>query len=333
MSNDTSFSVHTTTAPSDATVEPSSMPIVVGVDGSAESLSALRTAAQLAERFDAPLQAVLAWQIPTVGYAGYPAVPGWSPEEDAQRLLDAMTAEAFGTTAPERFSTRLQMGAPGRVLAEFGTHARLLVTGGHGHSGFAGVLLGSVSEAVARHAPCPVLVLRGEDHDLLTSGDDRRPIVVGIDGSPASLDALRLAADFAGRLHAPLQVLIAWHEPMSFGGYPVTLAWSQKADAQARLTACLTEVFGPDIPTNVHSVVRQGRAATVLIDAARDARLLVMGARGWDGFAGLLLGSATEACVRHSVAPILIVPDRHARIERLAEAVTTPADSHSMQHE
>ncbi|OAN35853.1 hypothetical protein A4X17_00360 [Plantibacter sp. H53] len=328
MNSGTDSPVRTATTPTTATSEPPTMPVVVGVDGSEASMAAFRTAARLAPVLDAPLRAVLVWQFPNVGYAGYPTVAGWAPDADAQELLRAITIEVFGDATPDWFSTELVMGTPAQVLAEVGTTAQLLVTGGHEHGGLAGIMLGSVSEAIARHAPCPVLVLRGDDHQLMTTDDDdRRSVVVGVDGSVASLDALRLAADFAERLGAPLRVVLAWHEPISFSGYPLALAWSPREDARTALTTCTAEVFGPELPAHVSTEVIEGRAAPVLINAARDARLLVMGARGRDGFAGLMLGSATEACVRHAAAPILVVPDRQTRIGRLAESTDTAQDA------
>lgn len=294
--------------------------IVVGVDGSMESIAALRAGARLAELLDAPVEAILAWQFPNVSYAGYPAFVDWAPDDDARGLLTALVTEVFGTEPPSRFAAATRLGAPARVLIDAARLARLLVVGGRGHGGFAGLLLGSVSESVTRHAPCPVLVLHGAEADGLDAptGAGTRPIIVGVDGSPASVEALRQAVELAAAFDCPLEVILAWHPPTSFSGYPLALTWSPEEDARSALQDCLHTVFGDDLPPHVVGELREGRAADVLLHAAERARLLVVGARGHGGFERMLLGSATETCVRHSPAPVLVVPDAAARAQRIA---------------
>lgn len=295
-------------------------PIVVGVDGSAEATVALRVGDSLAQILGAPLTAVLAWQYPNVSYPGYPADVDWSPDADARSLLLALTEEVFGEEASSRVSAMTKLGGAAPVLIDAARDARMLVVGGRGHGGFAGLLLGSVSEAVARHAPCPVLVLHGaEAADLTSHGTERaRPIVVGVDGSADSVAALRLAAELAVAFGCPLQIMTVWHEPTTFSGYPLALTWSPETDARTAQQDCLDSVFGRDMPADATSITREGRAVPVLLEAAARARLLVVGARGRGGFEGLLLGSATDGCVRHSPVPVLVVPDAAGRAQRHA---------------
>ncbi|RWZ59206.1 universal stress protein [Labedella populi] len=304
-------------------------PIIVGVDGSTESIIALRTAGRVAELTGAPLRAVLAWQYPSVAYDGYATMLDWSPEAQARDDLSATLSTAFGAASPDDLSSSTRPGAPAPVLIAAARHASLLVVGSRGHGGFAGLLLGSVSEAVARHSPCPVLITRGPEDVVLRSlsTTDERPIVVGVDGSPASLEALRIAGDAAHLLGSPLHVVIAWRKPASFvGGRSLPPAWSPEDDARENLHRSATRVLGRSLPPGTALLTREGPAAPVLLEAARGARAVVMGARGHGGFAGLLLGSATEAVIRHSPVPVLIVPDSSDRAERIEAMTPATAD-------
>ncbi|GLI28604.1 universal stress protein [Agromyces rhizosphaerae] len=132
--------------------------ILVGVDGSAPSIEALRYGARLADALDAPLEAVTTWTFPPV--MGAYVVDGWTPDEDAQGILDDSIAEAFGDDPPDLARTVLAGPAAGTLIEE-SRRARMLVLGSRGHGGFAGLLLGSVSAACAAHAHCPVLILHG----------------------------------------------------------------------------------------------------------------------------------------------------------------------------
>lgn len=133
--------------------------IIVGVDGSAASVPALREGARLAADRDADLVAVYAWHIP-VAYGGIPT--DWAPEIDATAILDATARAAFGDTPPARYRQQIREGAPASVLIDESEGAEMLVVGSRGHGGFVGLLLGSVSQACAEYAKCPVLILHGD---------------------------------------------------------------------------------------------------------------------------------------------------------------------------
>lgn len=140
--------------------------IVVGVDGSASSIAALRYAARLADAFDAPLEAVTMWKYPA--YAE-PVVNGWSPEQAAAALVDESIEKAFAGDPPEHLTRTVLAGAPARTLIDMSTHCGMLVLGSRGRGGFAGLLLGSVSATCAEHAHCPVVVVHG--HGGVESAD------------------------------------------------------------------------------------------------------------------------------------------------------------------
>lgn len=136
-------------------------------------------------------------------------------------------------------------------------------------------------------------------------------IVVGIDGSTASDAALGWALEQARRTGDDVQVVHVWHYP-EIGGLltanPFELQHDElQADAAHVLRAAIERV-GPPADVRVDPVLAMGRAAEVLLRAAADADLLVLGSRGRGGFTGLLLGSVSQHCVQHAPCPVVVVP-------------------------
>ncbi|MGD0605215.1 MAG: universal stress protein [Streptosporangiaceae bacterium] len=140
--------------------------IVVGVDGSPSSRAALRWAVRQAKLMDATVDAVIAWQIPVV-LQSY----GWAPiyveeegsfQEDARKRLDALIGDAVEQADSQRVNSLVIKGHAAEALLEAADGADLLVVGSSGRGGFTQALLGSVSQHCVHHAPCPVLVMRGE---------------------------------------------------------------------------------------------------------------------------------------------------------------------------
>jgi nucleotide-binding universal stress UspA family protein len=139
-----------------------------------------------------------------------------------------------------------------------------------------------------------------------TSSDLHR-VVVGVDGSRQSKQALRWAARLAATYDAELVAIAAWHYPAAYGVGGVDGLWDPQQDAGKCLAQSVDEVFGPDRPVNLQMLVQEGNAAHVLIDRSSDALLLVVGSRGHGGFAGLLLGSVSAAVAEHATCPVLVV--------------------------
>ncbi len=137
--------------------------IVVGVDGSPASLEALRWAVGQAALTGAAVEAVTAWEYPAdYGAADYGAAPmssGIDWQANAREALETALGQAVAADAPAIMRT-VQQGHPAKVLLNASAGAELLVVGNRGHGGFAGLLLGSVSDHVVAHAACPVLVIR-----------------------------------------------------------------------------------------------------------------------------------------------------------------------------
>jgi nucleotide-binding universal stress UspA family protein len=146
-----------------ADVTPTTNRVVVGVDGSEPSKSALRWAARFAALSGASIDAVVAWQ-PPVSYGGSYPPPEWRPDEDAEATLTSTVDEVFGDQRPADLRLIVEEGNAAAVLLDHSNGAELLVTGSRGHGGFAGLLLGSVSSHCAEHATCPVLVVHGEQN-------------------------------------------------------------------------------------------------------------------------------------------------------------------------
>jgi nucleotide-binding universal stress UspA family protein len=136
-------------------------------------------------------------------------------------------------------------------------------------------------------------------------------IVVGVDGSEAGEAALRFAVAEARLRGAPLEAVIAWHEPYVAPTLaPVVPDPTVFADAAARTLDQSVEaaVAGGD-PIEVKRVVKRGGAAEVLLEQADGADLLIVGSRGRGGFAGLLLGSVSQQVVHHATCPVVVVPE------------------------
>lgn len=137
-------------------------------------------------------------------------------------------------------------------------------------------------------------------------------IVVGVDGSDSSKEALRWAIRQAGLTGATVEAVIAWHLPFLVGGS----AWAplmalEITDLGKLAEKVLTEAIGSAVGSGgevrIAPVVRGGNAAQVLIDAADGAELLVVGSRGYGGFAEALLGSVSQHCVHHAPCPVVII--------------------------
>ena len=134
-------------------------------------------------------------------------------------------------------------------------------------------------------------------------------ILVGVDGSPESLTALRTAAVMARGMHGRLRVVTAWTDPVTVAdGYVAPPVDFGETATTAQREAIVT-VLGEDGLREVDTAVGYGGAAQVLIDESANADLLVLGSRGLGGFTGLLLGSVSRACAEHAHCDVLVARD------------------------
>jgi nucleotide-binding universal stress UspA family protein len=142
-------------------------------------------------------------------------------------------------------------------------------------------------------------------------------IVVGVDGSDHSQQALRWALEEAKLRRASLRVVYAWMLPtyaMGYGFVPGDLVDPKVLgdSANEQLDKAVTEVVGDSKDVQVERKAIEGIAAEVLVEEAEGADLLVVGSRGHGGFAGLLLGSVSQQCAQHATCPVVIIRDERA---------------------
>lgn len=199
------------------------------------------------------------------------------------------------------------------ALLEESRTAALLVIGSRGRGGFRGLLLGSVSQQISAHAACPVVVVHDPQQRPApaTPTDDVGRVVVGLDGSELSRDAMGFAFEYAARHHLPLTAVHTWDIPLPETVPPVIISddeWREVEDEELALTAEQLTTWSQKYPqVDVKQRVVRGSAESVMVNASRDAALVVVGSRGRGGFLGMLLGSVSQALLHHASAPVAIV--------------------------
>ena len=141
----------------------------------------------------------------------------------------------------------------------------------------------------------------------MTEARDIRTSVGGVDGSEASVEALRQAQSLAVPFSATLVALASWDVPPVYDGYVAIGIDDFDVRAAEILQETVEKAFGADTPANVEPRLVQGHPRHSLIEASRDADLVVVGRRGHGGFGGLLIGSVSSALVAHAHCPVLVV--------------------------
>lgn len=285
-------------------------PVVVGVDGSASARAAVALGVSEARRHQRPIRLVHAFVWPIFGVPLGPAPSGPADaglRADAERVLADAIAHASALDPQVPVSGEVVEGTAAPVLLAEAGRAAMTVVGNRGLGGFAGLLLGSVASQVAAHAPGTVLVARGQP-------TSEGPVVVGVDGSDSAAAALDFAFVEADTRGADLLAITTWYGrlsaqtvdrlPLIYDASDVTaefdrLLESALADARQRVPAAA------QVP--VRHEVHHGRAARTLVEASTTAQLVVVGARGGGGLAGLRLGSVSQAMLHHAECPVAIV--------------------------
>ncbi|AWI32303.1 universal stress protein [Streptomyces tirandamycinicus] len=290
--------------------------VVVGVDGSASSLAAVEAAAREARLRGAGLRVVHAFIWPAMHVPLGPSPLG--PAEGGLRnMADRLVADAVErarAVEPEvEVGHEVVTGEPLTVLEAQSRAAELVVVGSRGMGGFVGLLVGSTAVHLAAYGRCPVLVVREQP-------SAEGPIVLGVDGSTAGGAAVDFAFAEAELRKAPLVALHAWttwnapmpapKDPsMPYASPPGALAGEEERLLSEALAGCQERYPGVVVE---HRVVH-GATRAALIDASRSAQLVVTGARGRGGFAGLLLGSVSQALLHHAHCPVVVVRGADAR--------------------
>lgn len=287
--------------------------IVVGVDGSPSSDMAVRWGAREAAMRNVPLSLVHVIERPPWGMLalGGGAVPPptetseWRKTE-GQEIISAAVELATDSVQDRplpQLHVEVYFSATGPALFDLSTHAQMIVVGCRGHGRVERVLLGSVSAGLIHHAHCPVAVIHGEM--AVASEPSRLPVVVGIDGSPASESATAIAFDEASRRGVEVIAVHAWADG-HVSDIP-SIEWSaQQAvgeEALAERLAGWHERY-PDVPVRRKIVL--DAPAIHLLEEAESAQLLVVGSRGRGGFSGMLLGSVSTAVAQAARVPVIV---------------------------
>jgi nucleotide-binding universal stress UspA family protein len=280
--------------------------IIVGVDGSPGSDAALRWAAHEAQRHGAELMVLHAYE--RGQYATrtpFDDAYGRDLHRIAEAIVDSGVDEARTIAPTLRVRGEAASGGAAACLIRATKSGAMVVVGSRGRGGFAGLLLGSVSQHVAAHATGSVVVVR----DRADRADG--PVVVGVDQGEDSDHALAVAFEEAALRGARLVALHAYLPAVNTWGVELP---PDEEDTQVRRTteserlAAIVVPWREKFPTvQVEAVVVEGQAAASVIEASGAAQLVVVGTRGHGGFAGLLLGSVGLHLVHHAGCPVMIV--------------------------
>ncbi|MGP4057146.1 universal stress protein [Mycobacterium sp. 4D054] len=281
--------------------------IVVAVDGSAPSRVAVDWAARNAAMRRVPL--TLAHVLPGA------AVQSWiqaplpmayleDEQEEARRILADARSVAEAAMAGDAVDVGevVLSGQPVAALVDVAKEADMLVAGCRGKGKWERRLLGSVSTGLVQHAHCPVAVIH--DEDPLIPHPAQAPVVVGVDGSPASERATAIAFDEASRRGVELVALHTWSD----AGYELPGAgWSEVQPEEDMLLAERLAGWQERYPdVTVRRVVCRDQPARRLLEEADKGQLLVVGSHGRGGFAGMLLGSVASQVVQSARGPVIV---------------------------
>jgi nucleotide-binding universal stress UspA family protein len=279
------------------------LPIVVGVDGSEPSLRAVDWAADEAALRGAPLRLVYA--------SLWDRYEGALLAQELDKPLEEVMARDVVGAAEERARRRgPQLKIATDVLPEEPEHglvresdtALAMVVGCRGRSGMAEALLGSVSLAVAAHARCPVIVLRGSPDDQARAGIRGR-IALGVGERATGSAAVRFAVEEASLRGVSLEAVRAWRRPAHGNTGPAHLTEQQAVESlQEALRHAPAEL-------QVDRRTVEGHARDALIAVSREADLLVVGARRRHGHFGLQLGRVAHGVLHHAACPVAVVPE------------------------
>lgn len=280
--------------------------IIVAVDGTEHSQAAVRWAAREAELSHRPLLLahVMDWDWAAARY-DFGGAHFETARTFAENIAARAAQDAKSAAPAAEVDTTVVIGEPAAQLIIASGGASLLVLGNRGHGGFAGLHLGSVSQRVATHATCPVVVVRGR-----TDAADG-PVAVGVDDTDSADEVLETAFTAARARGTSLTVIRSFLPA-------VPPYWGQLAPVQvhlpeqdiperARVTAQVApwqEKF-PDVPVEI--LLSHDSAAALLVGVSHGAQLVVVGSRGHGVIAGTLLGSTGLQLLHHADCPVLIV--------------------------
>jgi nucleotide-binding universal stress UspA family protein len=281
--------------------------IVVGIDGSQQSATALEWAVARAALGGYDLEFVNAYNLPAdldfYGYRGGATQPVLWFEEYSQQLLDAAQARVKEIAPDLTVTLTSRMGAAAHVLGAASEGAEAVVVGRRGLGAATSVLLGSVSNRLTVEAKCPLVVV-GET-ELPTSG----PIVVGVDGSGFGTAALRYAVAEAAARQTSVRAVTAYFGPSRAATGDPELHARMRAEAEGEaadiIGQALAEIGDTSVP--VERVTVEGRPADAILAHVGDAQLVVVGSHGKGLVRRVLLGSVSRQVLHDADIPVAVV--------------------------
>lgn len=285
--------------------------VVVGVDWSDAGRAAVEVAAELAGARHLPLRVVHVLEpplYPVRPVVGRVADVGLMLRKSAQRLLEE-TSEVLSLVRPDLpVTTSLLHGSAVDALVKQSRNADLLILGSRGAGPFSDLLVGSTTLHVASLASCPVIAVPTP----VDTEPSRHGVVVGVDGSPVSTRAVDFAYRMASSLGEGLVAVHSWTEPVRMGAgemlpliYETALVDREEQRVMSESLAGCGERW-PDVP--VERRVLREHPVRALVEAGRNARLLVVGTRGRGPLRSLLLGSVSHGVLHHADGPVAVVP-------------------------
>ena len=288
--------------------------LLVGVDGTEGSVEALRWAAHEAARRSCPLHVMTGAELPVAVEAGLvgsgsatgSAMDSIVSEYEAVNQRGVNLARSFGLDVEVTGETG--RGAPPNPLGGAAHADDIKVKGATTPPGRLTEVLGSVATVVSHRAHCPVVVVHGSDRKDANLGR----IAVGVDGSACGELALGWAIEEALRCNAELILVHGWTYP--YHGLRHNGADARddmKLDAMRTLEATARIVAEHAPSLRCHSIISEQSPAKAIIDAGKEADLLVVGSRGHGGFSALLLGSVSRTVLQHSPVPVAVIRHEH----------------------
>ena len=282
--------------------------ILVCADGSAASDAAIAWATREAVMRQLPITlmhavppVVVGWPVDRV----YTDTPEWQ-KENGQHVIDqarkTLSASLRGSESPE-IHTEMLYSSVVPTLVDASKDASMIVAGSQGLGALGRLLLGSVTTALTHHAHCPVAVIHSDES---VARDSNAPVLLGIDGSPASEAATALAFDEASRRGVGLVALHAWSD---VGVFPMLgMDWRESElkgqEILAERLAGWQERY-PDV--HVERLIFCDKPSRWLREQSERAQLVIVGSHGRGGFPGMLLGSVSSAVAQSATVPVIVV--------------------------
>lgn len=285
--------------------------VLVGVDGSQEAATAVRWAAHEAQLFDVPI--TLMYVVPPIGVR-WPAGPlqetiAEFERDNAEEALDYARDAVSSATASGKsidIRTEIQRAPSLPALIDASKEARMVVVGSRGKGAVGRLVMGSVSTGLIHHGHGPVTVVHSRLGKL---PDVSAPVLLGIDGSPASESATELAFDEASARGVDLLAAHVWN-----GGRGLPLQGAEWRDHKQVADEVLAERLAgwqeryPGVQIRRH--VEFDEPARWLGERSGTAQLVVLGSHGRGGFSGMLLGSVSSAVAQSAHVPVMVVRPR-----------------------